>query len=438
MSPRGQPASPLAVAGFTLPGVHYDLTTLPNGLRVLTESMPSLRSVALGCWIDTGTRDENDNEAGVSHFLEHLLFKGSEKLSAREVNETLDAIGAESNAFTSKETTCYWARLLDQDLPAGLDVLSEIIQRPAFRPHEIDSERQVVVEEINMNEDDPGDVVFENFSTAVFAGHPLEEPVLGTRESIRGMSRDDIHGYWKRRYGTGSLVVAAAGSVDHGAVVDMVAERFGDWAGDPVDHQYGDCVVEPRVNITTRETEQAHLILGGPGLDRKDERRWAFEVLNHVMGSGMSSRLFREVREERGLAYAVYGFKLAYADSGAWGVHVGTTPHQTDTAMSVIRAELAKVVDEGITPEELERAKGSMRGGLALALEDANSRMVRLGRDELAGMPHLSVDERLEKLESVDIDMVKSVAADIYGASVRVMGAVGPFEPGELDAYLEV
>ncbi|HJQ78048.1 MAG TPA: pitrilysin family protein [Acidimicrobiia bacterium] len=418
--------------------MHYDLTTLPNGLRVLTESMPSLRSVALGCWIDTGTRDENDNEAGVSHFLEHLLFKGSEKLSAREVNETLDAIGAESNAFTSKETTCYWARLLDQDLPAGLDVLSEIIQRPAFRPHEIDSERQVVVEEINMNEDDPGDVVFENFSTAVFAGHPLEEPVLGTRESIRGMSRDDIHGYWKRRYGTGSLVVAAAGSVDHGAVVDMVAERFGDWAGDPVDHQYGDCVVEPRVNITTRETEQAHLILGGPGLDRKDERRWAFEVLNHVMGSGMSSRLFREVREERGLAYAVYGFKLAYADSGAWGVHVGTTPHQTDTAMSVIRAELAKVVDEGITPEELERAKGSMRGGLALALEDANSRMVRLGRDELAGMPHLSVDERLEKLESVDIDMVKSVAADIYGASVRVMGAVGPFEPGELDAYLEV
>lgn len=424
--------------GFTLPDVHYDLTTLPNGLRVLTESMPSLRSVALGCWIDTGTRDENDNEAGVSHFLEHLLFKGSEKLSAREVNETLDAIGAESNAFTSKETTCYWARLLDQDLAVGLDVLSEIIQRPAFRPHEIDSERQVVVEEINMNEDDPGDVVFENFSTAVFAGHPLEEPVLGTRESIRGMSRDDIHGYWKRRYGTGSLVVAAAGSVDHRAVVDLVAERFGDWAGDPVDHHYGECVVEPRVNITSRETEQAHLILGGPGLDRKDERRWAFEVLNHVMGSGMSSRLFREVREERGLAYAVYGFKLAYADNGAWGVHVGTTPHQTDTAMSVIRAELAKVVDEGITAEELERAKGSMRGGLALALEDANSRMVRLGRDELAGMPHLSVDERLEKLEAVDLDMVRSVAADIYGAPVRVMGAVGPFESGELDGYLEV
>lgn len=423
---------------FTLRRVHYDFTTLPNGLRVITESMPSLRSVAMGCWIDTGTRDENDNEAGVSHFLEHLLFKGSEKLSAREVNETLDAIGAESNAFTSKEATCYWTRLLDQDLEIGLDVLAEIIQRPAFRVNEIDSERQVVVEEINMNEDDPGDVVFENFSVGVFAGHALEEPVLGTRESIRAMSRDDIHGYWKRRYGAGSMVIAAAGSVDHDAVVDMVAQRFGDWSGESVDHDMSPAQVVPKVNLTRRETEQAHLIIGGPGLHRSDERRWAFEVLNQVMGSGMSSRLFQEVREERGLAYAVYGFKLAYSDNGAWGVHVGTTPHQTDTALTVIREELAKVVEEGITPEELERAKGSMRGGLALALEDANSRMVRLGRDELAGMPHLSVDERLEKLDGVDLDMVKAVAGEVYGAPIRVLGAVGPFEENELDGYLEV
>jgi predicted Zn-dependent peptidase len=418
--------------------VHYDLTTLPNGLRIITETMPSLRSVAMGCWVDTGARDENDNEAGVSHFLEHLLFKGSDKLSAREVNETLDAIGAESNAFTSKEATCYWTRLLDQDLAVGMDVLSEIIQRPAFRLNEIDSERQVVVEEINMNDDDPSDVVFENFSTAVFANHPLQEPVLGTRESIRSMTRDDIHGYWKRRYGAGSLVVAAAGSVDHDSFVDLVAERFGDWSGDSVAHHNGPAEIQPTVALTPRDTEQAHLVIGGPGLDRSDERRWAFEVLNHVMGSGMSSRLFREVREERGLAYAIYGFKLAYADNGAWGVHVGTTPNQTDTAMTVIRDELAKVVDEGITPEELERAKGSMRGGLALSLEDSNSRMVRLGRDELAGMPHLSVDERLEKLEGVDLDHVKAVAGDIYGAQTRVMGAVGPFDEHDLDQYLTV
>ena len=418
--------------------MHYDLTTLPNGLRVITEPMPSLRSVALGCWVDTGTRDETDNEAGVSHFLEHLLFKGSEQLSARDVSETFDSIGAESNAFTSKEATCFWTRLLDQDLDTGLDVLAEIIQRPAFRPHEIDAERHVVIEEINMYEDDPNEVAFENFTRVVFEDHALEAPVLGTRESILGMSRDDIDGYWKRRYGAGSMVIAAAGSVDHDAVVNMIEERFGDWSGEAVDHLHQDVEPSAKVRVTHRDTEQAHLILGGRGINRTDERRWAYEVLNHVMGSGMSSRLFREVREERGLAYAVYAFRLAFADTGAWGVYVGTTPNQTDTALNVIRDELSKVVSEGITPEELERAKGSIRGGLALSLEDANSRMVRLGRDELAGMPHLSVDERLEKLDAITLEAVQGVATDLYGDGIRMIGATGPFEESDLTSYLAV
>ncbi len=415
--------------------MHYDLTTLPNGLRVITEPMPSVRSIALGCWVDTGSRDELPNEHGASHFLEHLLFKGSERLSARQVSEIFDSIGAESNAFTSKENTCYWTRLLDQDLETGFDVLSEMIQRPAFRQNEIDAERQVVIEEINMNEDDPDDVAFENFSMAAFAGHPLEAPVLGTRDSIRAMSRDDINGYWKRRYGSGSLVVAAAGSVEHQALVDLVASQFGEWSGEAVDHEHGPVEPAAGVSITRRDTEQAHVVLGGKGLNRSDERRWAFEVMNHVMGSGMSSRLFREVREERGLAYAVYGFRLAYADAGAWGVYVGTTPSQADTALNVIRDELAKVVAEGITPDELERAKGSMRGGLALSLEDPNSRMVRLGRDELSGMPHLSVDERLEKLEAVTLDDVQSIATDLFTGE-RVIGAVGPFDESDLAPYL--
>jgi predicted Zn-dependent peptidase len=415
--------------------VHYDLTTLPNGIRVITEPMPSLRSIALGCWVDTGTRDELPNEQGASHFLEHLLFKGSETLSAREVSEIFDSIGAESNAFTSKENTCYWTRLLDQDLGTGFDVLSEMIQRPAFRQNEIDAERQVVIEEINMNEDDPDDVAFENFTTGAFSGHPLEAPVLGTRESIRGMSRDDIHGYWKRRYGAGSMVVAGAGSLEHEALVEMVSSRFGDWSGDTVDHEFGPNSPTSTVSITRRDTEQAHIVLGGKGLNRSDERRWAFEVMNHVVGSGMSSRLFREVREERGLAYAIYGFKLAYADAGAWGVYVGTTPSQAHTALNVIRDELSKVVAEGITPEELERAKGSMRGGLALSLEDPNSRMVRLGRDELSGMPHLSVDERLAKLEAVTLEDVQSIATDLFTGE-RILGAVGPFDEADLEPYL--
>lgn len=429
---------PVAGTGRYAAPVHYQLTTLPNGLRIITEPMPSLRSVALGCWVDTGTRDETDNEAGVSHFLEHLLFKGSDKLSARDVSETFDAIGAESNAFTSKEATCFWTRLLDQDLGTGLDVLSEIIQRPAFRSNEIDAERHVVIEEINMYEDDPTEVAFENFTMAVFADHALERPVLGTRESIRGMSRDEISGYWKRRYGAGSMVVAAAGSVDHDSVVAMIEDRFGGWAGATVEHDHGPLGAKAQVQVNRRDTEQAHIVLGGAGLSRSDERRWAFEVLNHVIGSGMSSRLFREVREERGLAYAIYGFKLSFADTGAWGVYVGTTPSQTDTALNVIRDELSKVVKDGITADELERAKGSMRGGLALSLEDANSRMVRLGRDELMGMPHLSVDERLAKLEAIDLDDVLEIAGDLYGDEMRMIGAVGPFDSADLEPYLAV
>lgn len=417
--------------------MHYDLTTLPNGLRIITETMPSVRSVSIGCWADTGTRDETAKEHGASHFLEHLLFKGSETLSAREVSETFDAIGAESNAFTSKEATCYWTRLLDDEVTTGFDILSEIIQRPAFRANEIDSERQVVIEEINMNDDDPSDVAFENFTTAAFSGHPLEAPVLGTRDSIRGMTRDDIMGYWDRRYGAGSVVIAAVGHLEHQEIVDIVSDRFGQWSGPEVDHEYLPAEPSSRAVITRRDTEQAHILLGGKGLARDDDRRWAYQVLNHIMGSGMSSRLFREVREERGLAYAVYAFRLAYADAGAWGVYVGTTPSQADTALNVIRDELNKVMDEGITETEMERAKGSMRGGLALSLEDSNSRMVRLGRDELAGMPHLSTDERLEKLESVTREEVQKVAQEMY-QSERLIGAVGPFDDSDLDQYLAV
>jgi predicted Zn-dependent peptidase len=418
-----------------MPSMHYRLTTLPTGLRVITEEMPSVRSVAVGCWIDTGTRDENSNEAGASHFLEHLLFKGSEALSARQISERFDSMGAESNAFTSKDHTCFWARLLDDDLPEGLEMLSEMLVRPAFRPNEIDAERQVVIEEINMSEDDPADVAFEAFTRGVFAGHPLEAPVLGTRDSIRGMTRDDIAGYWKRRYGVGSTVVALAGSVDHDQVVEMIGDRFGDWSGDPVDHEYAALHVRPTANVVTRDTEQAHLVIGGAGLDRADERRWAFEVLNHVLGGGMSSRLFTTIREERGLVYTVYSFRTSYADTGAWGIYAGTTPEQTDTVLELIHDELAALVERGITEDELDRARGAMRGGLALVMEDANSRMVRLGRDELVGAPHLSIDERIARIEEVTLDDVRTVAETVLGGP-KVIGAVGPFGPEAMQEHL--
>jgi predicted Zn-dependent peptidase len=408
---------------------------LDNGLRVITETMPGIRSVAVGCWIDTGTRDENANEAGASHFLEHLLFKGSDRLSAREISERFDAMGAESNAFTSKDHTCFWARLLDNDLPTGIDILGEMLQRPAFRLNELDAERDVVIEEINESEDDPSDVAFEEFTRGVFAGHPLEAPVLGTRESIRGMTRDDLFGYWKRRYGVGSTVVALAGSVRHAQAIDLVGEAFGEWSGEAVDHEHADCVVSNRVHVVRRDTEQAHLVIGGRGFHRADDRRWAYEVLNLVLGGGMSSRLFTTIREDRGLVYSVYSFRSTYADAGAWGVYAGTTPSKAETVLDLITAEIERVVAEGITAAELERAKGSVRGGLALAMEDANSRMVRLGRDEMIGAPHLSVDERIARIDSVTLDEVHAVAQDFL-VGPRVLGAVGPFDEAELERHL--
>ena len=415
--------------------MHYDLTTLPNGLRVITETIPSLRSVAVGCWVDTGTRDETAGEAGASHFLEHLLFKGSESVAAREISETFDAMGAQSNAFTSQEYTCFWARLLDTDLDEGLRLLGEMLQRPAFRQNEIDSERQVVIEEINMNEDDPNDVAFERFHETVFAGHPLERPILGTRESIRAMTRDDLLAYWQRCYGAGSVVVAIAGSIEHERAVELVDRHFGGWSGDGVKHEYRRATVVPSVSVVHRDTEQSHLVLGGEGMSRDDERRYAFEIMHLVLGGGMSSRLFHTIREERGLAYAVYSFKMPFADVGAWAVYAGTTPGQTPTVLGLVREELTKMAADGVRSDELKRAQGNLRGSLALALEDPNSRMVRLGRQELTGGEHISVDERIARVNAVTEADVQLVAEQMLRGPY-VMGAVGPFESADLEEFI--
>ncbi len=424
-----------AAAPYDPGSMDHQLTTLPNGLRVITETMPSVRSVAVGAWVDTGSRDETGAEAGCSHFLEHLLFKGSERLSAMDIAQGFDAVGARSNAFTSKEYTCYWAQLRDEDLPMGVDLLGEMLQRPAFRQEEIDSESHVVLEEINMNEDDPADVAHDCYARALWDSHALALPVLGTRDSIAGMSRDVIAGYWGRRYHPGSVVISAAGHIEHDDAVAMVAERFGDWEGPANAHGHHAPDISARVVVRTRETEQAHLVIGSEALTRHDDRRFAFGLLNHVMGSGMSSRLFHEIREVRGLAYAVYSFRIPYADSGAYGIYAGTTPSNTHQVLELVNEELDKVIADGITAEELERAKGNMKGSLALSMEDTNSRMVRLGRHELTDVEHLTLDESVARIDAVTLGDVHQVAKEIYSAP-RVLGAVGPFDEDELKAHV--
>jgi predicted Zn-dependent peptidase len=398
--------------------------------------MPAVRSVAVGCWVDTGSRDETAAEAGCSHFLEHLLFKGSERLTAQDIAKAFDAVGARSNAFTSKEYTCFYAQLRDDDLPMGMDLLAEMMLRPAFRPEDIESEANVVLEEINMNEDDPADVAHDQFARALWGDHALALPVLGTKESITGMSREAITGYWGRRYQPPSVVLAAAGHVEHERVVELAEQHLGAWRGDGAGHEFREAAVVPRVEVKTRETEQAHLVFGGEALTRGDERRFAFGLLNHILGAGMSSRLFREIREERGLAYAVYSFRMPYADSGAYGIYVGTTPRQSAQVLELIRVGLAGLAADGVTADELERAKGNMKGSLALSMEETNSRMIRLGRHELTEVRHLSLDETVAAIEGVTRDEVHEVALEVF-SSPRVLGAVGPFGVSDLEAFVQ-
>lgn len=415
--------------------MHYQLSELPNGLRIITETMSGIRSVGVGAWVDTGTRDETESEAGASHFLEHLLFKGSAAMSGKEIAERFDAMGAEANAFTSKDHTCFWARLLDADLTDGMTIIAEMLQRPSFQPRDIDSERQVVIEEINESEDDPADRAFERFTEVVFRQHPLERPVLGTRQSIKAMSRDDIAGYWERRYSAGSTVVALAGSVEHDAAVDLIGRLFGSWNGGMAERDHEGPTPHQEVTVLRRPIEQAHVVLGGVGLERGNPKRWAFEILNLVLGGGMASRLFNSIREERGLAYSVHSFRMAFADAGAWGVYAATAPENAPEVLRLISEELDSMAAEGVTEVELKRARGSIRGSLALAMEDANSRMVRLGRDEMVGAPHLSIDERLARIDAVTVEDVQAVAADVLSAP-RVLSAAGPFDQADAEAWL--
>ena len=415
--------------------MQVEISQTSTGLTVVTEPVPGVRSVAVGCWIDTGSRDERPGEAGAAHFLEHLLFKGTEELSARYISETFDAIGAQSNAFTSKEYTCFWARMLDSELATGMDLLAEMLQRPAFRPDEIDSERNVVIEEINMNEDDPSDVAGETFMRTLFEGHPLGLPVLGTRESIGGMTPEALRGYWRRRYGARTALVAVAGNVEHGDVVEMVESRFGAWEAEDATHDLAALRVGPRASVVERDTEQVHLVFGGESIHRTDEGRIADGVMHHILGGGMSSRLFQKIREERGLAYAVHSFGMRFAETGGWGVYVGTTPTNAHTVMEILAEEIGRMITDGVTAAELDRAKGHMRGALALSMEDTNTRMIRLGRNQLFGLPHLSLDERLARVEAVTRkDIAETAARNLAGP--RVVGAVGPLPAGEFEGYL--
>jgi predicted Zn-dependent peptidase len=416
--------------------VTHEMTVLPSGVTVVSEPMPDVRSATLGLWISVGSRDERPDEAGCSHFLEHLLFKGTTRRTARQIAEELDAVGGEMNAFTSKEVTCFYARVLDRDLPIAFDVLADMVVDATNAPEDVEAERQVVLSELDIHHDTPDDLVHADFSEVVLRDHPLALETLGSFDSITAMARETVHRYYLEHYRPERLTVAAAGNVDHAHVVALTDQLLGDLGrpgGMRPDRRAPDGYGEAEVRLRHRPTEQAHVVLGVPGLDQRDEDRWALRVLNTLLGGGMSSRLFQEIREQRGLAYSTYSYASSYTDGGLFGAYVGTAPGKVDEATALLRRELDRVGDD-VTPAEVERAKGALRGSTVLSLEDTGSRMTRLGKQVATGVPIVTVDEALERIAEVTLDDVRRVAARVLGRP-RDLAVVGPFAPDETERF---
>lgn len=407
-------------------------TVLPGGLRVLTEEMAGVRSASIGVWVGVGSRHETPKLHGASHFLEHLLFKGTASRSALDVSILLDEIGGDFNAFTAKEYTCFHGRVLAEDLPLAIDVLGDMMSSSVITDADVEAEREVILDEIAMHDDDPEDVVHNLFAAQAWGDSPLGRGIAGTEESIGALTRAQIARFYAKHYRPANMVVSVAGKVDHATVVRQVAEAFGrgDFlAGDeePVVAQLSDVArkVTPGERHTRRPLEQVNVVLGHRGLARSDERRFALGVLNTVLGGGSSSRLFQEVRELRGLAYSVYSFASHHVDAGLVGVAVGCLPAKLDETLAVVRAELRKVAADGITADELARGKRQLAGSMIMGLEDSGARMSRNGKAELIYDELIGLDDALGRIDGVTLEDVAALAADLFSGP-ELLASVGP------------
>ncbi len=409
-------------------------TEFDSGLRVISERMPGVRSVALGIWVGTGSRDEQPRISGASHFLEHLLFKGTRTRSAQDIAEAFDAVGGDLNAFTAKENTCFYARVRDKDLPMAVAYLGDMIQDSVLRPADFDAERQVILEEIHMRDDTPDDLVHDLMNETLWPDHPLGRAVLGTLESVESTSRDQVRRFYRKHYVPGNLVVALAGNVKHEDAVKLVRANFdarkirrtkspGPW----MTRQARDV---PRASgrsvVHRRQTEQAHLCLGANGLARSDPDRFALGIVNNALGGGMSSRLFQEVREKRGLAYSVYSYHQMYAETGLFAVYAGTTPSKAKEVLALVNEQLEDVAGSGITGAELEKAKGHMKGSMVLSMEETSGRMSRLGKSAIMSGEVLTVSQALKRVDGVTLDDTRRVAERVLGGEIS-LAVVGPF-----------
>ena len=403
-----------------------------SGLRVITEEMPGTRSVAFAFWVGIGSRDERPAIAGSSHFLEHLLFKGTKTRTARQIAEAFDAMGGDLNAFSAKEYTCYYCRVLDRDLPTAIEFMADMIQNSEIAKVDVEAERLVILEEIHMHEDDPGDLIHDLFAETLWGAHPLGRPVLGTRETIGSISRAQIRGFYRSHYTSPRFVVAAAGNLRHEELCGLLERhvdtgpRISTDARPKVRSAGGVPRVSPTRLVRNRKTEQAHICVGTSAFSRRDPERFAFGVVNSVLGGGMSSRLFQEVREKRGLAYSVYSYHSMFAETGMFAAYAGTTPSKAEEVLRIVRGQIEDVAAGGLTDEELARAKGHMKGSLVLSLEDTSGRMSRIGKSEVAQGEILSVDELLRRVDSVTREEAERAARRVFERPMA-LAVIGPF-----------
>ncbi len=410
----------------------YRKTVLDNGVTVMSEEMDAVRSVALGIWFAVGSRDESPAEAGMSHFMEHMMFKGTPSRTAAQISEAFDQLGGELNAFTSKEYTCYYARVLDEHVPTAIEMLSDMVVNSLLDEEACSNERQVVIEEISRMEDTPDDRIHELFSSTLWPDHPIGLPILGRRETVGGFGHDASVLFRERHYLTGNTVVAAAGHVDHDALVELVERHLimpdGPRSARPAAHAPS----ASRLAVLEKDTEQAHICYGMSALNAHHEDRFTLAIIDAILGGGMASRLFQEIREKKGLAYAVYSFHALYQETGQFSVYAGTRPSNTEQVIRLIQAEMERVRTQGVTAEELHRTKQSIKGHLVLGLESTRNRMTRLGKNEVTNGEILSVDEVVHRVDAVCDADVKRVANEVLSAE-KVLAVVGPFSAEDLE-----
>ena len=411
----------------------YRKTTLNNGVRIITETMPHVRSAAIGIWADVGSAVERAEERGISHLVEHMLFKGTQRRSAQAIAEEMDGVGGNLNAFTDKETTCYYAKVIDHHVPLAVDVLTDMFLHSTFDRSELEKEQRVILEEIKMYDDSPDELIHDLFIQTMWSDSSLGAPTIGFADTVTSLTRDDLKAHMRRRYAPNSVVVAAAGHVKHAEIVELFRGAFADFKGKCKLPEPADPRTTPSTLFRTKDSEQAYLVLGTQGLSVRDERRYTLSVLDTILGGGMSSRLFQEIREKRGLVYTVYSFQAAYRGAGLFAVYAGTSPDNVRECICVVRDQFAQLRDQRVEDEELRLAKEHIKGNLTLSLESTSSRMIRLGRSEFSLGRNLTSEEIESRIEAVTSEEIQALASDLLREDQLGLCVLGPVDEAQLD-----